>query len=294
MTKDRLKELKSMQAEPEDIELSMYKPGQDQVDNFLRESDELEKNMNKMKSIVEEIKELHESILVSSDTDNNLRGELDERMNEIKTNAFKIRQNIKAMSEMILKEERESNRVTVELKIKKTRIQFLSKKFSDIMKEYNLIQANYRDDCKKRIQRQLEITGRDADDDEIEEMLESKNPQIFTQGIISETMMAKKALEDIEARHKDIIMLEKNILELHEMFTDLADLVNTQGEMVNNIEKNMETTNEEVKDGKESTAKAVVNVKKVRKKKLIIGLIIAAVIIIIIILVVVLLSVYLK
>lgn len=41
-------------------------------------------------------------------------------------------------------------------------------------------------------------------------------------------MLAKQALKDIEARHKDIIKLEKNILELHEMFQDLAELMESQ------------------------------------------------------------------
>lgn len=41
-------------------------------------------------------------------------------------------------------------------------------------------------------------------------------------------MQAKQALKDIEARYQDIIKLEKNILELHEMFQDLAELMESQ------------------------------------------------------------------
>lgn len=46
-------------------------------------------------------------------------------------------------------------------------------------------------------------------------------------------MQAKQALKDIEARYQDIIKLEKNILELHEMFQDLAELMESQVKNIN-------------------------------------------------------------
>ncbi len=76
-------------------------------------------------------------------------------------------------------------------------------------------------------------------------MLESGNPAVFTQGvntfcfavnrkydsldqIMVETAQAKQSLADIEARHGDIMKLEKSIRELHDMFIDMAALVQTQ------------------------------------------------------------------
>ena len=40
-----------------------------------------------------------------------------------------------------------------------------------------------------------------------------------------ETQAAKKTLADIEARHQDIMKLENSIRELHDMFMDMAMLV---------------------------------------------------------------------
>lgn len=45
---------------------------------------------------------------------------------------------------------------------------------------------------------------------------------------MGETAQAKQSLADIEARHGDIIKLEKSIKELHDMFIDMAALVQTQ------------------------------------------------------------------
>ena len=47
-----------------------------------------------------------------------------------------------------------------------------------------------------------------------------------------DTAAAKQTLADIEARHADIIKLETSIKELHDMFMDMAMLVESQ---VNNV-----------------------------------------------------------
>lgn len=40
--------------------------------------------------------------------------------------------------------------------------------------------------------------------------------------------ISKQALNEIEARHKDIVRLESSIKELHDMFVDIAMLVESQ------------------------------------------------------------------
>lgn len=46
--------------------------------------------------------------------------------------------------------------------------------------------------------------------------------------IMTDTQQAKQTLADIEARHADIIKLENSIRELHDMFMDMAMLVESQ------------------------------------------------------------------
>ena len=43
-----------------------------------------------------------------------------------------------------------------------------------------------------------------------------------------ETQQARQTLADIEARHNDIMKLETSIRELHDMFMDMAMLVENQ------------------------------------------------------------------
>lgn len=43
-----------------------------------------------------------------------------------------------------------------------------------------------------------------------------------------ESKISQQALNEIEARHKDIMRLESSIKELHDMFVDIAMLVENQ------------------------------------------------------------------
>ena len=50
----------------------------------------------------------------------------------------------------------------------------------------------------------------------------------FTPQIIADSQKAKDALRDIEARHEELLALEKSIVEVRDLFVHLALLVETQ------------------------------------------------------------------
>ena len=49
---------------------------------------------------------------------------------------------------------------------------YLLRRFVEVMTEYNRIQVEYREQSKNKIKRQLEIAGKQATDEELEQMLE--------------------------------------------------------------------------------------------------------------------------
>merc|ERR1712241_21021 len=157
------------------------------------------------------------------------------------------------------------NKASADLRIRKTQHSTLSRKIVEDMTEYNRTQTDYRERCKSRIQRQLEIQGRTTTNEELESMLEQGNPSVFTQGIIMDTAAAKQTLADIEARHADIIKLETSIKELHDMFMDMAMLVESQGEMIDRIEYHVEHAVDYVQTATQDTKKALKYQSKARR-----------------------------
>ncbi|XP_064210089.1 syntaxin-2 isoform X2 [Anguilla rostrata] len=281
--RDRLADLTAnSRHEEEEVNITVDKGAF--MEDFFRRVEEIRALVDKISSQVEEVKKKHSMILSAPNPDERTKEELEQLTNEIKKNANTVRAKLKIMQQDLPSDEN-ANRASVDLRIQKTQHTVLSRKFVEVMTQYNETQVSFRERSKGRIQRQLEITGKVTTDDELEDMLESGNPAIFTSDIISDSQITRQALNEIESRHKDIIRLESSIKELHDMFVDMAMLVETQGEMINNIEKNVTNAVEYIGHAKEETKKAVRYQKKARRKTLyiaicvIVGVIILAIII---------------
>ncbi|XP_028170731.1 syntaxin-1A isoform X3 [Ostrinia furnacalis] len=238
--------------------------------------------IDKIQANVEEVKKKHSAILSAPQSDEKTKHELEDLMADVKKTANKVRGKLKHIEQNIEQEEH-SNKSSADLRIRKTQHSTLSRKFVEVMTEYNRTQTDYRDRCKSRIQRQLEITGRATTDDELEEMLEQGNSAVFTQGIIMETQQAKQTLADIEARHADIIKLETSIRELHDMFMDMAMLVESQGELIDRVEHHVTQAAEYVDTGHHDIKLAYGWYQKARKKKIFIIICLSVTLVILII-----------
>ena len=54
-----------------------------------------------------------------------------------------------------------------------------------------------------------------------------------------ETENAKQMLADVTARRDQLLNLEKSIVELHQLFQEMAMYTTQQGELIDNIEQNV-------------------------------------------------------
>ncbi|CAF1586028.1 unnamed protein product [Rotaria sp. Silwood1] len=288
MTKDRLPALRAAQhgedSDPDAAYVAINMEDNSRfMSDFFAHIDSLRINIDKISELVEEVKRLHSTILAAPQADDRTKEELEEKMADIKRIANDVRLKLKKMEQEQEQSQTSATRTQAQLRIEKSQLFVLTQQFRDVMNNYNQVQLGYRQKCKERIQRQLEITGRSVTEGEVEEMLESGNPAVFTQGIMVETAQAKQSLADIEARHGDIMKLEKSIRELHDMFIDMAALVQTQGEMIDRIEYNVVQSENFVKAASTDTKKAVKFQSAARRKLFIIIGIIAAVIVVLVI-----------
>eukprot|EP00076_Gallus_gallus_P027912 XP_015151383.2 syntaxin-1A [Gallus gallus] len=267
--KDRTGELRAAKDSDDDDEVTVSVDRDRFMDEFFEQVEEIRGFIDKISENVEEVKRKHSAILASPNPDEKTKEELEELMSDIKKTANKVRSKLKSIEQSIEQEEG-LNRSSADLRIRKTQHSTLSRKFVEVMSEYNATQTDYRERCKGRIQRQLEITGRTTTSEELEDMLESGNPAIFSSGIIMDSNITKQALNEIETRHSEIIKLENSIRELHDMFMDMAMLVESQGEMIDRIEYNVEHSVDYVERAVSDTKKAVKYQSKARRKKIMI------------------------
>ena len=250
--------MQAQQQETREDEFVMTIPSSDpkaeELATFYRQIEDISNAIDYLKDSVNEVSKIHSTILSNPKTEEKTKLKLEDLMAEIKRTATKVRQRLKTMEAELLGYTGES---TAEFRIKKTQHSMLEHKIVDVMVEYNRIQNDYKEKCKNRIMRQLEITGRSTTNDELEEMLEKENPAVFTQGIVMDSQQARQTLVDIEARHADIMALEKSIRELHELFVDMATLIEQQGDKVDRIENHVMNSKAYVDKGKEQVNAAI-------------------------------------
>uniref|UniRef100_A0A8C5HIG3 Syntaxin-3 n=1 Tax=Gouania willdenowi TaxID=441366 RepID=A0A8C5HIG3_GOUWI len=231
---DALFSLKSETCDQDDEEVEIAVDNAAFMDEFFCQIEDIRTSIDKIDENVAEVKKLYSVILSAPTSDQKTQDELEAITNDIKKMANNARNKLKSESAAS-----EQERVSADMRIRKSQHAVLSRKFVEVMTKYNEAQVDFRERSKGRIQRQLEITGKATTDEELEEMLESGNAAVFTAGIV-DSGISKQALSEIESRHKDIVRLESSIKELHDMFVDIAMLVESQGGMIDRIESNMD------------------------------------------------------
>merc|ERR1711936_282944 len=89
-------------------------------------------------------------------------------------------------------------------------------------------------------------------------------------------------LEHLIERERAVTQLEADIMDVNQIFKDLAAMVHDQGELVDSIEANVETSSIRVSEGTEQLRQAERYQNKARKKKMILAIIGIVVLVIII------------
>ncbi|CAF3662249.1 unnamed protein product [Rotaria sordida] len=278
MTKDRIKELEKdfqkLEYQNENSHSTTINiDNESNVTDFLKEIDLIRLDIDKIDELIQEVKQIH-SAMLEPRTNSNLGQELDDKNEEIKNSSYEVSIKLKKM-EQAKQNCDDHDKTNAQWRVKESQIFVLTRRFRDTMVAYNQETMSHRDRCKSVIVRELEISGNRKTNDELEDILESGFPGTFNLSILVDTQKAKQSLDAIEARHLDIIKLEKSIKELYNMFQDLAILVTDQGEMIDSIEHNVSKAVDYVERGKRDVGTAQQYAKKSFKRKVCIIIILA-------------------
>jgi len=274
--KDRLAAMQksAYMEDGEDFAVPMEEDHEGPLKDFFKEVEEIRSGCEKIEIKVGEVKKLQSEILNSPLVDKKQQAQMDDAMAEIKKIANTVRSRLKKMEQETTAEETARGQVTGELRIMKTQHMTTSRRFVEVMTEYNRIQNEYREQSKAKMARQLEISGKTVTDEELEQMLEGGGGVRLTGHIQIEGNedQLRQTINDIEQRHEMFMKLEQSIKELHEMFMDIAVLVENQGEMVNRIDTHVESAVEYTTRATNDTKKALEYQTKARRKKIMIML----------------------
>ncbi|GLT77890.1 hypothetical protein SLA2020_494450 [Shorea laevis] len=130
----------------------------------------------------------------------------------------------------------------------------LGKKLKDLMDNFQGLRARMNAEYKETVERRyFTITGQKADEETIENLIASGESESFMQKAIQEQGRGQilDTISEIQERHDAVKEIEKNLIELHQVFLDMAALVEAQGHQLNDIESHVAHASSFVRRGTE-------------------------------------------
>lgn len=289
---DRLNELKTKSDDEQsevaiDIDQSSEVGWPKFMEQFFKDVEAMQLDLASIGIATQRIAELNQrAVLATSTTE---EAAISNELTLVIDQSNKHAAHAKGMLEKIKKEsaEKKKDKSTAlsELRIRDNMCATLTKKFMDCMKEYQKAQQKYKADMKSKVKRQVQIVKPDASEAEIDAVMRSAEPgSIYKSAILQGAADSiKEVYMKCQDKYQDVLKLEQSVAELHQMFLDLALLVEQQGEMLDQIEFQVRTAADYVEQGNQEVVKAIRSQRSARKKKcclLFVGILIILIVVI--------------
>ncbi|WMV52502.1 hypothetical protein MTR67_045887 [Solanum verrucosum] len=162
----------------------------------------------------------------------------------------------------------------------------LRKKLQESMNQFNELRQRMASEYRETVQRRYyTVTGENPDEGTLDTLISTGQSETFLQKAIQEQGRGQvmDTVMEIQERHEAVKELERNLKELHQVFMDMAVLVESQGAQLDDIESQVNRASSFVRGGAQQLEVARKHQKSSRKWTCI-----AIIILLIIVLVVVL------
>ncbi|CAA7053321.1 unnamed protein product [Microthlaspi erraticum] len=244
--------MKDLEAGP-DSDLEMAHKTDENLSSFLEEAEKVKAEMaligetlTRIEQYNEESKGVHKSESVKS-----LRNKIS---NEIVSGLRKAK-SIKSKLEEMDKANREIKRLSG-TSVYRSRVAVtngLRKKLKAVMMEFQVLRQKMMSEYKETVERRyFTVTGEHPDEEMIEKIItDNAGGEEFLTRAIQEHGRGKvlETVVEIQDRYDAAKEIEKSLLELHQVFLDMAVMVESQGEQMDEIDHNVMNASHYVKDG---------------------------------------------
>lgn len=138
------------------------------------------------------------------------------------------------------------------------------------IQQYQQLESQFRRRMQDQMARQYRIVRPEASEEEVRAAVEDvSGGQVFSQALMQSDRrgQARAALSAVQDRHAALQKIERQMVELAQLFQDMDTLVMQQDVAVAQIEQKAEEVVENLDKGNEEIGVAVVTARKTRKKK---------------------------
>ena len=155
--------------------------------------------------------------------------------------------------------------------------------------KYQSLESDFRRDSQAAAERQYRIVRPDATEQEVRDAVADPDAPIFQQALLNSDRrgQASSTLRNVKERHEAIQNIERQMVELAQLFQDLDQIVQEQEPLVANIEQKGEEIHDNVQAANVEIDGAIVKARSRNRKKWWCLLVILLIIIIVVVIAVV-------
>ena len=285
---DRLNELKAGARSPDQVEISINtgdkaslvkndgNKGQGQnafMEEFFGDVDMVKGHINHIKDTTRKIEEINQALVLTanSDKDSEISGGLQAMISTTNKKAAIAKKMLQELQENTARLKTTAGAKQSEIRIRENLCVTLTRKFVDVMKEYQSAQSKYKIDIKKKVKRQVQIARPEATEEEVEAIVRSGggSGDVFKNAILQggASDAIQNSYQNAADKYQDVLALEASVAQLHEMFMDFAMLTEQQGELLDQIEHQVQAASNFIDEGNKEMVEAIELQISIRKKQ---------------------------
>eukprot|EP00742_Colponemidia_sp_Colp-10_P001072 GILJ01001162.1.p1 GENE.GILJ01001162.1~~GILJ01001162.1.p1 ORF type:complete len:345 (+),score=58.92 GILJ01001162.1:95-1036(+) len=239
------------------------------MSDYFRKIGAVKNSMNVIKANTERIRKLKDQAVrvTLPEQEKKISTELQQIIDETNVTAQSLKNSLEQMkSDNTEFDAKHKN--TSESRIRANMLQTTTRKFKEYLQEYQKVQTEYKSKVRQKVERQIKIVEPNATQEEVDQVVQSGDVgSVFRSKIMEGAHeQLKNAVADIQDKYRDIRKLEQSVTELHQTFLDLALLVESQGEILDQIEYSVGMAKEYTEKAEKELIKAKKYSQGARKK----------------------------
>lgn len=229
------------------------------LEKFFEEVEKVKEEMRGVEKLYRKLQEANEEskIVHSATTMKDLRSRMDADVEQVLKRVRVIKSKLEALERSSASQRRlpgcgpgssaDRTRTSV--------VSGLGKKLRDMMSDFQGLRARMNGEYKETVERRyFTVTGEKASEETIEGLISSGESESFLQKAIQEQGRGQilDTISEIQERHGAVKEIERNLIDLHQLFVDMATLVEAQGHHLNDIESHVAHASSFVRRGTDS------------------------------------------
>lgn len=271
-----------------DVEMGMNS-GELGLQMFSKKVQEIDKQYDKISSLLRKLQDAHEES--KAVTKAAAMKSIKQRMERDVDEVLKIARSIKSKIEELDKDNLSNmqkpgcGKGTAIERARTAQTITLKKKLKDKMSEFQVLRENINQEYREVVERRVyTVTGQRADEETIDRLIETGDSEQIFQKAIQEQGRGQilDTLAEIQERHDAVRDVERKLLDLQQIFLDMAVLVEAQGDLLNNIELQVSNAVDHVNSGNTALQRAK-SLQKSSRKWMCIAIIILLIIVVVVV-----------